>query len=596
VGRGGLAALAAGSAVLADATRNSVKLESALAQLRKTSGFNAEEMESFKGEVAGLATSMAGVRLDDLLEIATIGGRLGVAKEGLAAFTKHVGRMKVAMNDIPAEQLAQDTARILNVFGLGIDQALSFGSALNRMDDSSTASGQDILDLTKRLSGAGRAMGFSAAETVALSAAIKDAGISNEVAGTAFSQLFFKMAKDTAAFAKVAGVSADEFAATFSASPMEALQQLTIGLQRFDKAGAANALSSLGLEGARVSASLLQLGGTVERIPGFIAEANAQWRTHSSILTEVEIQGQTTRAALDLLANNYQLTSAALGDVLTPALKEFAGLMGTVAGDIRAGLGDQSSAVTAWRNGLVEAVKTAGVVFRNFGDLVERTALEAKLRLAKLTDVRVERVPSGEAIGQARSDLGKVMRGEAVVHEAPRAGAKVLAIQAEIAALAEKTARAEQERADAVAATAAREEAIAGIKGLLPGLADAGKGVLGKALGVAGSGLLGGTARDAGGIAGALLGPRGAKEGFVDPEQEAKAEKKRLAEFNKSGIGDLLGAGQVDALFTKAALDATDPATEMVDQQKNTNQKLDEVKTALQRALEGRRGAAARFA
>ena len=102
---------------------------------------------------------------------------------------------------------------------MGTEQAIGFASALNKLDDTSSATGRDILDITQRLSGSASVLGLSPQKVLALATALKDAGVENEVAGTAVSQLFSKMATDGAKFAEVSGVSFDRFARTLRADP-----------------------------------------------------------------------------------------------------------------------------------------------------------------------------------------------------------------------------------------------------------------------------------------------------------------------------------------------------------------------------------------
>ena len=376
----------AGAAGLGGAVRQAIRLESAYSQLRKTTNLEGAALEAVRGRIEGLATSLAGVSLGELLEIATIGGRLGVAGDGIADFTRDLAKMKVALVDIPVEELTTRVARILNVFQLGTDRAINFGSALNKLDDSTTATGREILDVTQRLAGGAKAMGITAQETLALAAAIKDAGISSEVGGTAFSQIFEKINLNAAEFAAAAGVTEGAFSRLVDERPLEAIRQFLSGLQRFDKQGQSRALKSLGLEGARVVGSLRQLSSVLDRIPGYVAIANDEWRTLASIEREVAIQGGTTGAQLGLLANNAQLTAKSIGEVLTPAVGQLAGVFNEVNQDVRAGLEDQSSAVARWREGFVAAIEYLGVIYRNFGDVFEHTGVTIAAKIVQVVD------------------------------------------------------------------------------------------------------------------------------------------------------------------------------------------------------------------
>jgi TP901 family phage tail tape measure protein len=384
---GGAAAAVGG---LGLAVRTAIQLESAYANLRKTTGLAGPDFDRLKTELETLATTQAGVRLSDILDIATMAGRLGIAGDDIAGFTKDVAYMRIAMSDIPAEDLTRDIARIQNVLKFGTASTLSFGSALNKLDDTTTATGAEILDVTQRLSGSfvlfRRGGAVAAQESLALAAAIKDAGISSEVAGTAFKGIFALMAKDAGAFAAVAGTSVETFATAVERNPLEALQLLMTAMKGMSFSEASRALDAVGIDGRNATGALLQLAQVSDRIPAYIATANSEWDSHASILREVEERGKTTDAALDLLGNHATLMARDIGAVLTPALTQLAGLFNIVSTDIRAGLKDQQSTVTAWQAGLATSIETIGLVYRSLGDIVERTGVLIAGRVFQIGD------------------------------------------------------------------------------------------------------------------------------------------------------------------------------------------------------------------
>lgn len=330
---GGLAAVGVG---MAKAITTAADLESAYGQIRKTTGLTGDEMERLKGKLQGLSTTMAGVSVESINEVGAMAGRLGIqGVEGIAEFTKSIAMITIALDDIPAEEAASSIARILNVFQLGPEATMSFASALNKLDDSSTATGRDILDVSRQIAGAASTLGMSPQKVLALSAALKDAGINNEVAGTAFSQILGKMAKDSASFAKVAGVSADQFATALKGDPLEAIQLLMAGLAKLDAPGQFRAISSLGIDGERGTQALLQLSKVMGKLSGYVTTANEEWKTHASIQAEVKIKSEETWSQLTRLTNSVKLTAGSIGSVLLPQIKELIGGLTSVSEGLR---------------------------------------------------------------------------------------------------------------------------------------------------------------------------------------------------------------------------------------------------------------------
>lgn len=382
----GLASAAAGFLVgtviargLKTAADAAIDLESRLAQLRKTTGLSGGALDELKDKLAGLSSTMAGVKLGDLFDVASMGGRLGIAGDKIAGFARDIGMIKVALEDIPAEEAATSIARILNVFHLGTEDAIRFASALNKLDDSSTATGRDILDITQRLSGPAAALGLAPTKVLALAAALKDAGVENEVAGTAIGQMFAKMATNVADFARVARVSAKDFTEAFKADPLNALVLVSDGLKKLEPMARFEALKSLGLEGARTVTTLLQLGEVSSKLGGYVRDAEGEWGTMASILRENALQGNTTRAVLEQMNNILTVTAAKVGDSLLPVIKALARSVGELATDFQGIVGRNSGVIGAISAKLAEMGRGVGLLvaeWRTFAALGQSFATE----------------------------------------------------------------------------------------------------------------------------------------------------------------------------------------------------------------------------
>lgn len=361
-----------------------IDMESRMAQLRKTTGLSGDALDKLQREITRLGSTMAGVKLNELFDIAVMGGRLGVAGDKIAGFVRDIGMIRVALDDIPAEEAATKISRTLNVFGKGTEDAIRFASALNKLDDTSTATGRDILDISQRLSGSAAVLGLSPQKVLALSAALKDAGVENEVAGTAVSQIFMKMATDTKDFAKVAGVSTKAFAGMIRRDPLEALMALESGLKRFDQFGKFAALDKLGLDGARTAQTLLQLGAVTDKLGGYVKVANSEWRSLSSIMAENQAQSETTAAQLDRMRNVFQVTSARLGSFFLPVVKAVSGSLASLAEDFRGFLDASKAGIEAFAAKMTTAGKWLAVAFSEWRTLFSMGATVVQEKMEQI--------------------------------------------------------------------------------------------------------------------------------------------------------------------------------------------------------------------
>jgi TP901 family phage tail tape measure protein len=300
-------------------------IQSQIAELRRVTGMTAEQANAHKQSIFDLSTTQAGVSVDDLMQISQIGGRAGVmdrgGAKGLLDFTGQLAMVKNAVADMPTEELAESMVKVLNVFELGTDRVGSFGSALTAMDNVSVASARDILNITSRLSGTAQAIGMTLPQVTAFSSVLKDVGLSNEVAGSSFSQIFRKMATDSAKFAAQIGVDAETFANAYRRDPMEALGMVITKFNEMkDTIEGQEFLSELGLKGVRVTGSLQQLATKFELVGQRAKVASAETGSLNALITANNLKTDTLENSYTKLKNALTALADAMGSpMLGPA-------------------------------------------------------------------------------------------------------------------------------------------------------------------------------------------------------------------------------------------------------------------------------------
>jgi|GEM_PF-3084063 len=301
------------------------EIQAKMADIQRVSGLKAPQMASVKQGVFDISTQQAGVSVDDVLDIASTGGRMGVADkggaQGLLDFTRQVAMVKNAITDIGTEELANRMGRVLNVFELGTDRVAAFGSALTAMDNASTASASDILDITSRLAGEARAVNLTLPQVVALASVLKDVGASNEVAGTAMSQIFAKMATKSSEFAEKIGVDAKKFADAFRTDPMQALG-MVIGKfkEMSDTIEGQEFLDELGLKGVRTAGTLQQLATKFDDVIKRTKIASEETGTLNALIAANNLKSDLAEASFQKFKNAATELADTIGQFLLPAL------------------------------------------------------------------------------------------------------------------------------------------------------------------------------------------------------------------------------------------------------------------------------------
>lgn len=197
--------------------------ERELANVAKTTDFTASALRNGTGELEKLGEALLKISLrvdvtaTDLAKIAAAAGQQGLGRFGVAgvvAFTDSVARMSSVL-DVTAEQAANDVGKIVNIFRIPLSDIERAVSTFNEVSNKSTASGEELLDVVKRIGDAAGSLKLG--DSVAIAATALDFGTSPEVAGTAFARIF-----------SAATEKADEFAALLSSVPNEFGQRMEV--------------------------------------------------------------------------------------------------------------------------------------------------------------------------------------------------------------------------------------------------------------------------------------------------------------------------------------------------------------------------------
>lgn len=369
--------LAVGTATTAGVAAFSAKvasdMENMQARLRRVSGLSAQGAQALGDKFRALAATTAGVKLEEVFGVGAMASKLGVAGAELDRFVKDILMFSAGLEGLDLERATEGVVRLQAVFGLGRESTRGITSAIVGLDNISTAAASDILDITTRMAPMAKAMNMGITQTLALSAALKEAGNESEVAGSAMTQLLAKLAeaKSRPKFAAVAGVDPARFGAMFRRDPLESIKALAAGMARLDPEPAVAALEGLGLHGVRVRSVLLSLAATTKTLDKYVSEATREMSTGRAVLAAFGINSATTSAQMDKLWNNVKLTAESLGKHMLPVLKAFADGMSHLLADVRASLESNAKMFERWGASVANAVKHVSVLWRQWPKFLE---------------------------------------------------------------------------------------------------------------------------------------------------------------------------------------------------------------------------------
>jgi TP901 family phage tail tape measure protein len=316
---------------LRDAVGTAIQMESQFIDLQRVTGKTAENVGDFKNYLFEIASKQPGAAIQDLIEISSTGAKMGITdKEGMAGletFTSAMAKVRNVVSGIGTEQLANDTARMLNLFNKGTDYVESFGSALVRMDNVSTSSAADILDISKSLSGTFASLNMTIPQVMAFSSVISDVGLTNQQGASSFSQILRMMASQSEKFAEAIEMPVEQFQEAIRTNAMDALEMLIAKFREInavDPIKAQEFISGLGFRGVKTAGALQQLSSMIDDVKKRTAMAVEEEETLGSLLAGTALKADTTANQILKMQNAFVELGDAIGKHLLGPISELA--------------------------------------------------------------------------------------------------------------------------------------------------------------------------------------------------------------------------------------------------------------------------------
>ena len=365
----------------ASCAQASMDFESAITGVAKTTDLTDEELAAMSDSIKAMSTEIPATT-EEIAAVAEAAGQLGIQKDVLLDFTEIMTMLGTATN-MTADEAATALARFANITGMATDNYGRLGSVIVDLGNNFATTESEIVAMGTRLASAGKLAGLTEPEIMALAAAISSVGIEAEAGGTAMTQTLNAIEKavakggdDLAEFARIAGMSSEEFSSAWKNDAMSALTSFIGGLGKLDEQGESTVLvlEDLGLTGIRQSNMLKSLGLAADQMTGAVNTANTAWQQNTALTNEANKRYATAQSRLTMMQNAYNNLKVAIGDAYTPALSEAYGVGTKVLNEITKFV-QANPGVVAAITGLATALGAAAVAAAAF-------ALKAKLAAA----------------------------------------------------------------------------------------------------------------------------------------------------------------------------------------------------------------------
>lgn len=323
--------------------------EDRLIEVRKTASASREEMLALGNSILKIGQTTA-VPVNDLAEIAGILGQLGVLQsrpgQTATAFAQDAAKaieligQVVQATSLSKQDAAETYGQIATVFKQDVenvrrqlvlttgasadatDAIRSMFGAMNELANATLATEQDIRLFLKNFGGVAETAGLAYETILALSGAVANIGLSQQVAGTALSRLFGDATKKAEVFADALGITTEAWKTLFFTKPDEALLKFLEALSKASKERSDQIMQGLSAE-QRFKNVLLGLANSYQDLRKNIETVSDAQRNYNSIGREAAKFSETFSSAVVRLQNNF----VGLSQTLSPAFKTLQGIL-----------------------------------------------------------------------------------------------------------------------------------------------------------------------------------------------------------------------------------------------------------------------------
>lgn len=299
--------------------------ESAWAGVRKTLDGTDEEMADVEAGLRAMSKELPASHRE-IAAVAEAAGQLGVSAENVTAFTRTMIDLGETTN-LTSEEAATSLAQLMNVMRTSPEDVGRLGSAVVALGNNGASTERDIVQMAQRIAGAAQIIGLTEGEALGLANALASVGIEAEAGGSSISTIMIDISRavsengdDLREWAKLTGLSADEFGKKWKAEPAEALALVVEGMGRLNASGGDvfGTLSKLGQSDVRVTRSLLSLAGAGDMLRESLALGNQAYEDNNALQEEAQKRYDTTAAKLAVTRNAINDAAIELGQHLLP--------------------------------------------------------------------------------------------------------------------------------------------------------------------------------------------------------------------------------------------------------------------------------------
>ena len=306
------------------AGKAAIDWESDFAGVRKT--VNGTEAD-LKGIEQALLDMQVPTDYSDLADIAANAGQLGIATENVVGFTRTMADL-AETTDLTAEAAATGFAQYANITGMPQENIDRLGSVTVELGNNLATTESKIVNFAQAIGAAGHQAGMTDQQIFGISGGLASLGLEAQAGGTAFSKAIIGMkvaaetgSEDLQKYAKVAGMTADQFKQSFSQDAAGTFIQFVQGLASGSQS-AIVMLDEMGITETRLRDTLLRASNASSLMTKSVAMANQAWTENTALQNEAAVRYQTTASRMKMTGKQAQRVAMDFGTALMPSIEQ----------------------------------------------------------------------------------------------------------------------------------------------------------------------------------------------------------------------------------------------------------------------------------
>ncbi len=308
--------------------------QTAMANIQRTSNLAGDGLQQVRDDFVELAQTIP-VAFSELSQIGTLAGQLNIDGSKIANFTKTTAEF-ASSTDVSVQAAATAFGRLDTLLPDVQGRYENLGSAILKVGVNSVATESEIITTTNQIAAAGAQAGFTADQVIGLAASFASLGVAPEAARGStirvLSQINTAIATGSdslEAFAKFAGLSAEQFKSAWAGDAGGTLLRVLQGLKQMGIEGdnVEIALRNLGITSVRDINALLRLSQNAEVVAQNFGFAADGFENGTELARQFGITSETLASKIQVLINSAQALAATIGESSTGPIALFVDIL-----------------------------------------------------------------------------------------------------------------------------------------------------------------------------------------------------------------------------------------------------------------------------